>query len=201
MRKDAPTEHPVHELVRQRWSPLAFDPARSIDLPTLASLFEAARWSPSAYNEQPWAFIYARREDAKAFDRIISCLVPGNQTWAKRASVIMITAARQAFERNGKPNRHAGHDIGQAAAWMTVQAESVGLRVHQMAGIDPEKCRTELGIPAGWDALTAIAIGFPDSAETLPPDLQARETAPRSRKPMSHVAHAGTFDAPPNFAG
>src|SRR5262245_27002228 len=149
MDKPAPTDHPVHDLVRQRWSVHAFDPARSVPLPTLLSLLEAARWAPSSYNEQPWAFTVARREDAASFQRLLGCLVPGNQVWARNAAVLIITAAKLNFEKSGKVNRCAMHDVGAAAAWLTIQAESMGLRVHQMAGIDPEACRANLGIPPG----------------------------------------------------
>lgn len=193
MRKDAPTEFPVHELVRQRWSTHAFDTGRSVDPKSLASLLEAARWAPSSYNEQPWIYIAARREDAPDFARILGCLVPGNQAWAKDAAVLMIGCARQTFTRNGNPNRHAAHDLGAASAWMTVQAESLGLKVHQMAGIDVEKCRAELKLPEGCEPMSGVAIGFPTTPDKLPADLQAREKAPRSRKPMAEIVFKGVF--------
>lgn len=193
MRNPAPADFPVHELARERWSPRAFDPKRSVDEATLRSLLEAARWAPSAYNEQPWAYVHARREDPESFARILSCLVPGNQRWAKDAAVLMISAAKLALDRTGQPNRHAFHDVGQAAAWLTVEAESRGLRVHQMAGIELEKCRSELGVPEGWEACAGLAIGYEGRADQLPDDLKQRESAPRSRRPQSQWAFSGRW--------
>jgi nitroreductase len=190
MDKPAPVEHPVHELIRRRWSPYSFDPARPVDGAALRSLFEAARWAPSSFNEQPWAFIFAHRTDAE-FARLLDCLVPVNQKWAANAAVLMITASRLTFERNGKPNRHAMYDTGAAMAFLTVQAESMGLQVHQMAGIDLDKCRANLGIPAGWDPASGVAIGWAGTVGQLPEDLRQRQNAPRSRKSMTNfVFHA-----------
>lgn len=197
MDKPAPTEVPLHPLVRRRWSPRAFDPARPIDDATLRSLLEAARWSPSSFNEQPWAYILGRlHEEPDAHARILSCLSPGNQAWAANAPLLMIAAAKATFDRNGKPNRHATHDVGQSLAWLTVQAESMNLRVHQMAGIDLDRCRTELSIPAGWDPITGVAVGYAGSPDTLPEDVRAKETSPRVRRPVAQWAFNGRWGNP-----
>ena len=196
MDKPAPAAHPIHPLAAQRWSPHAFDPKRTVDDKALASLLEAARWSPSSYNEQPWAYVLGRlHEDPQSHARVLSCLVPGNQRWAKDAPVLMIAVAKLNFDRNGKPNRHHMHDVGQSLAWLTMQAESMGLRVHQMAGIDPDACRRELGIPEGWEPATGVAIGYPGPVDQLPDDLKARETAARSRKPLSDHVFIGQWGA------
>jgi len=194
MDKPVPTDLPVHPLVRQRWSPRAFDPGRTVDDASLAALLEAARWSPSAYNEQPWAFVIGRRkEQPGAHARVLSCLTPANQRWARDAAVLMIAAAKLTLDYNGKPNRHAMHDVGQALAWLTVQAESMGMRVHQMAGIDLEACRRELGIPEGWEPATGVAIGYEGRVEQLPEDLREREMAPRTRKEVGAFAFVGVW--------
>lgn len=198
MEKPAPTRQPVLNLISNRWSPLAFDPGRPVDDKSLLSLLEAARWAPSSFNEQPWAFILARRADDK-FPTVLDCLVPGNQRWARDAPVLIITVAKHNFEKNGKPNRHAMHDIGTAMAWLTVQAESMGLQVHQMSGIDIEKCRTNLGIPDGWEPATGVAIGWPGKSDQLPDDLKARETSPRTRKELSQVVFHGKWGEKPKF--
>jgi nitroreductase len=196
MDKPAPTDIPVHPLVRQRWSPRAFDPSRPVDDATLRSLLEAARWSPSCFNEQPWAYILGRmHQEPDAHARILSCLTPANQAWARNAPLLIIAAAKAAFDKNAKPNRHATHDVGQSLAWLTVQAESMTLRVHQMAGIDPDRCRTQLGIPAGWDPITGVAVGSAGPLDILPEDVRVRETAPRVRRPVAEWAFTGAWGA------
>jgi len=136
----APVDYPVDDLVRRRFSPRAFS-ERAVPPQTLRSLLEAARWSPSCFNEQPWSFLVATHAEPAEFARMLSCLMEKNQLWAKHAPVLMLSVASKTFGHNGKPNRHAAHDVGTAAAWLTVQATAMGLFVHQMAGIDPEKAR------------------------------------------------------------
>lgn len=194
MDKPAPTDVPVHPLVRQRWSPRAFDPSRPVTDDTLRSLLEAARWSPSCFNEQPWAYIFGRlHQEPEAHARLLSCLLPANQRWAKDAPLLLIAAAKGAFDKTGKPNRHAAHDVGQSLAWLTVQAESMGLRVHQMAGIDQDRCRTELGIPDGWEPITGVAVGYEGSPDQLPEDLRERDLAARVRKGVGEWAFTGKW--------
>src|SRR5918992_2742873 len=98
--------HPVHDLIRRRWSPRAFSD-RPVEREKLLSVLEAARWAPSSFNAQPWSFLVATKEDPAEFERMLSCLVPGNQSWAKAGPVLMISVANTHFEHNGKPNRHA----------------------------------------------------------------------------------------------
>lgn len=200
MEKPAPTEHEVHPLVRQRWSPHTFSD-KNIDDATLMSLLEAARWAPSSYNEQPWAFIIARRQEQEDFQRLFSCLVEGNQAWAKSAAALVITAYRPVFSRNDKPNRVAQFDVGGAMAWLTMQAESMGLRVHQMAGVELDRARSELKIPDGYEPLTAAAIGYPGSPDSLPEDLLKRETADRTRRPFAEFVFQGKWDTRPGTLG
>ena len=119
MEKPAPADHDVHELIRKRWSPRAFS-STSVGDAELRSLLEAGRWAASCFNEQPWRFLVARRENQEEFDRLLSCLSENNQHWAKGASVLMLSVASQAFAKNGKPNRHALHDVGLAAAQLTL---------------------------------------------------------------------------------
>lgn len=195
MQKPADTHSPVHDLIRNRWSPRAFGD-EPVDETTLLSLLEAARWAPSSYNEQPWFFLVAPREDADEFARMLGCLVPANQSWARHAAVLMISVARLRFRRNDKPNRHAFHDVGLAAANLTLQAEACGLRVHQMAGIDVEECRARYAIPEGHEAVAGIAIGFPGSADRLPDELRQREAAPRERRTVREFSFRGGWGKP-----
>ena len=154
---------------------------------TLQSLFEAARWAPSSSNEQPWAYIVARKEDAENFAKLVSVLVPANSSWAKNAPVLALAVAELAFAKSGSPNRNAQYDVGAASAWLTMEATSRGLFVHQMAGFDAEKARQVFEIPAGWEPIAAMAIGYPGDAESLPQPLRDREVAPRTRKALIHI--------------
>lgn len=182
--RTAPTDHPVHDLIAQRWSPYIYSGA-SISIEDLSSLFEAARWAPSSYNEQPWTYLVARREDEQHFARLLECLVEPNRAWAQAASVLALGVASLQFQRNGKPNGHALHDLGLASANLTVEAAARGLMVHQMAGILPDHAAEVCRIPEGWQAATALAIGAPGDPGTGPEELASRDQAPRSRKPLS----------------
>lgn len=190
MNKPAPVDPPVHDFIRQRWSPRAFAD-RDLEPGVLRSLLQAAQWAPSCFNEQPWAFIVATRDQPEAFAELLGCLVPGNQTWAKSAPLLMLTAAKLAFDHNGKPNRHALHDVGLAVAQLTLQATSLGLGVHQMAGIDRGKARETYGIPESWDPVTAVAVGHFGDPQSLPEGLRERELGPRKRKPLADFVFAG----------
>jgi nitroreductase len=192
MDKPAETRYPVHDLIARRWSPRALEP-RPVPANQIRSLLEAARWAASSFNEQPWSFLVARREDAAEFERMLGCLVPANQSWAKNAGVLMLTVAKRTFTRNDRPNRVAVHDIGLAAANLTFQATELNLRVHQMGGIDTDKIRETYGIPEGYDPVTAIAIGYPGSLDRLPEALRAEEQAPRERKTQSEFVFGGAW--------
>lgn len=192
MDKPAPTRHPVHPFVVSRWSPRALSPA-PIDEEVLRSLFEAARWAPSAYNEQPWSWIVATHDEPGEHAKLLSCLVESNQIWAERAPILAIAIARDSFAKNGKPNAHAGHDVGQASAWLTVEATARGLVVHQMAGILPDKIRELYGVPEGWTPLTAIGIARHGDIALLPDRMQGMERAPRERRPLAGSVFTGAF--------
>jgi len=194
--KHAQPAHPVHDLIAQRWSPYAYEP-REVPDADLLSCLEAARWAASSYNEQPWRFVVARRQNQAEFQTMLDCLLEANQEWARHAGVILLTVVSHTFSRNGKPNRVAGHDIGLAAGNLSLQATSLGLCVHQMAGINASKARQTYAIPEQHDALTAIAIGYAASAENAPSEeLASRDTSPRSRKPLSEITCAGSWDKP-----
>jgi nitroreductase len=192
MEKPAPVDHPIHELIQRRWSPQAFS-KRPVEPEAIHSMLEAARWAPSSYNEQPWYFIFARQEESEEFDRLLACLTPGNQIWARHAPVLMLAVAKLFFERNGKPNRHALYDLGQAVAYLTIQATAQGLFLHQMGGFDIDKARQTFGIPDGFEPVVAIAIGYYGDPDQLPEDLKSREQAPRRRRPLRDFIFAGKW--------
>jgi nitroreductase len=192
MAKRATTDHPILDLLADRWSPYAFAD-RPVAEPDLRSLFEAARWAPSSYNEQPWRYLVARREDATEFERLLSCLVEPNQLWAKAAPVLALGIVHLAFDRNGKPNRAAVHDLGLAAGNLLAEATARGLVVHQMIGIVPERARELYGIPEGFEAWTALAIGHEGDPAALPEALRQRDLAPRARKPLAEFVFGGAW--------
>jgi len=194
MDKHARADHPIHELLKKRWSPLAFAD-RPVPVDVLRRLLEAARWAPSSYNEQPWAFIVATKDKPDEFQKLLHCLVPGNQTWAHAAPVLMLTVANHNFKKNQKPNRHAFHDVGLAMGNVCVQATAEGLFVHQMAGIEVDKARADYGIPPDWEAVAGAAIGYYGDPKNLSEQLQAREKAERTRKPLGEFVFAGKWGA------
>jgi len=190
--KPAETREAIHDLIRHRWSPRAFD-SRPVEPEKLRSLFEAARWAASSYNAQPWYFLVATKDDTENYKKVLECFVEFNQGWAKSAPVLALSVARMAFEHNGTPNSHAFHDVGQAAANLALQATAVGLQVHQMAGILPEKAREVFGIPEGYQAVAGFAIGYPGNPENLPDKLREQERAQRSRKPLESFVFTGKW--------
>jgi len=178
-----PVEQPVLDVIANRWSPYRFE-AREIEEEKLIQCLEAARWTASSFNEQPWFFIVARRQESDAFERMLGCLMEANQTWARHASALILTVTRSTFQKNGKPNRVAQHDLGQAAAHLALQADALGLQVHQMAGVNLSKVRQEYGVPDGHEPQTAIAIGYADSSQPedeTAAELKKRESGPRTR--------------------
>ncbi len=192
MEKRVETRRPIHELLRRRWSPRAFL-ERPVEPEKLLTLLEAARWAPSCYNEQPWSFILALKQDESEYNRLLSCLVEGNQLWAQRAPVLMLSIARLSFEANGEINRHAFHDVGMAAQSLTLQATALGLSVHHMAGFHVEKARELFGIPHSHEPVAVMAIGYSSDSDILPEKLRKKERAARVRKPLEELVYAGLW--------
>ena len=190
-----PIRRPVIESVANRYSPYRFED-RIVEDAKILRCLEAARWASSSFNDQPWSWIIAKREDDTEFDRIVGCLVEANQDWASRAGVLLLSVTRDSFRRNGKPNRVALHDLGQAAAHLALQAADLGLQVHQMGGIDQEKIRKTYAIPEDHTPQTAIAIGYPDTGQPSQPDdekLAEREQSARERMPLSEQVFFGNW--------
>jgi nitroreductase len=184
MTQRAATDHPVNELIAARWSPYAFAD-RAVSKADLLSLFEAARWAASSYNEQPWSYLVATKEEPDAFARLLSCLVEGNQAWAKAAPVLALGCTSLHFTRNGNPNAAAQHDLGLASATLCLEATARGLVVHQMIGILPDRAREVYQIPGGVLPLTGLAIGYAGDPAALPESIRARDQGRRPRKPLS----------------
>lgn len=178
----------IHTLIEDRFSPRNFTEA-PVSEARLRTLLEAARWAPSSFNEQPWAFIVARREDEDEFDRMACCLTEGNREWATDVPVLMVSLAKQHFSGSGKPNRHALHDVGLATAQLILQAESLGLAVHCMAGFDQDCVRSTYNVPDEWVPVAAIAVGYPAQ----------EEPEERRRKPLEDFVFGGGFRRPAPF--
>jgi nitroreductase len=180
----------VDAIFVDRWSPRSFLPEPILE-EDLQSLFEAARWTPSCYNEQPWLFLYAVTPEDR--ERFLSALLEKNRQWASRAPVLLFVLARRRFAANDKENRHAVFDAG--AAWMALalQARRRGLHAHGMAGFSRERAYEVLQVPQeDYDIMAAVAIGRRGRPEGLPEDLRAIES-PNNRKPLVEVAVAGAL--------
>jgi nitroreductase len=193
--KKASIDYPIHELLAERWSPYGFED-RPVAQADLRSLFEAARWAASSYNEQPWNFFVATKENPEEFARLLSCLVEANQEWAKAAPVLVLGVVSLKFSRNNKDNRAAVHDLGLAAGNLVVEATARGLCVHQMIGIFPDKAREVYQIPEHYEAWTAMAIGYKADPAKLPDALKERDLTPRQRKPLSQFVFTGKWGQP-----
>jgi len=195
--KQAQPAHPVQELIAKRWSPYGFED-RAVSQADLRSLFEAARWAPSSYNEQPWSYILATKETPEEFERVLSCLVEKNQAWANAAPVLAIACASLNFTLNGKPNAAAFHDLGLAAGNLCLEATARGLCVHQMIGILPDKARAVFKVPQNVQPFTALAIGYAADPGALPDMLKQRDLAPRSRKNLAEFVFGGAWGTAAN---
>lgn len=189
-----PVEHPVPDAIRLRWSPVAFVP-EPLDDEKYHAVFEGARWAASAFNEQPWRFVVARRQDEARFADMLDCLVDANRAWAQHASLVTVVCARTGFTRNDRPNAHAWFDTGQATAQLMLAAIDQGLHAHAMGGFDADKARATFAIPEGFDPICAVAIGRLADGSLLDADTAARDQGPRVRKPLEEIAFEREFKA------
>lgn len=187
--------------IRQRWSPYRFLP-QIVEQEKLTRCLEAARWAASSYNDQPWSFLLAKRENHKEFQQALGCLLDANRTWAANAGVLLLTVMRTTFRQNGKPNRVALHDLGGASTSLALQATTEGLQAHQMAGINLSQVRSAYKIPTGFEPQTAIAIGYPDDRPATNDDpLAARDAQTRIRLPLSELVFSGEWGTRANLDG
>ena len=193
------TDHSVHALVASRWSPYSFAD-RDVSAEDLRALFEAARWAASAFNEQPWSYVVARRSDPEAFERLLSCLVDANQSWCRYVPVLALGIARERFARNDKPNPTALHDLGLASGNLLFEATSRGLSVHQMSGIHPDRARELYAIPEHSRALTGLAIGYAGENAALSESIRERDRDRRPRRTLREFVFAGRFGEPADLA-
>jgi len=160
------------------------------------SLFEAARWSPSSANEQPWYFIAATKEDSLAYSALFESLSERNRRWAANAPMLVLALTQSTYSKNGQPYRHSWYDLGQSVALLSVQATALGLSVHQMGGFSALRLMQLYPIPEGFEPVVILAVGYPNVTENLPEDLRAREQAPRSRKPLESFVFTDQWGKP-----
>ncbi len=180
-------EYPIDKMFLDRWSPRAMS-AEEIDDEELMALFEAAKWAPSNNNEQPWRFVYAKR-DTKYWDKFFGFLIDFNKMWCKNASALVVLLAKKNFS-DGKPNRNAMSDSGAAWENLALQGLLMGLVVHGMAGYDLEKARKELDLSDEYEIVHMIAIGKPADKSVLHERMQKSEM-PNSRKPLKDIVFEG----------
>ena len=186
---EAKTNVEINELIRNRWSPRAFksDP---IEDEKLLRLFEAARWSSSSYNEQPWRFIVGVKNSDNSYRKIIDTLVPFNQKWASKAPVVFLACGKKSFSRNGKKNPHFRYDVGQAVATMALQATEDNLHIHQMAGFNAEKARINFNIPNDYEPIVVAAVGY-ISEKTI---IESEGPKERKRKDLKEIFFEDDWD-------
>lgn len=183
-------DHPIHKIFLDRWSPRAMS-GEAIPEEDLMVLFEAARWAPSAYNNQPWRALYARR-DSEHWPLFLDLLAESNRIWAHRAAALLVFISKTTFDRNGKPARTHSFDTGAAWENLALQAMLSGYVAHGMQGFDYERAKTALKVPDDYQVEAMVAVGSPGLKESLPEQLQAKET-PNNRRPLAQSICEGPF--------
>jgi nitroreductase len=173
------------EIIQKRYSTRALS-TQTIEREHIELLFEAARWAPSSMNAQPWHFVYTQR-NSDNFQIIHNCLLEGNKPWAQHASLFIVCLSESVFSYNEKPNRHHMYDLGQAVAYLTLQATSMNLYLRQMGGVNFEKLREELKINAKFEIASVMALGYKGDENLLPEELKLKELLPRKRKELKEI--------------
>lgn len=191
MQKPAKTKTPIHAIIAQRWSPRVFS-NQVVEEDAISALLEAARWSSSAFNEQPWRFMVGKKGE-ETWNKILETLVEWNQQWAKTAPLLVLNIAKLNFTHNNKPNDVAEYDLGQAVATMVLEAVDRGLFSHQMTGFDSDKAAEVFNIPEGYKAVSVTAFGYYGNPDDIPGDIAKLEANERSRNELKEMAFRGTF--------
>jgi nitroreductase len=196
--KHARPDHEILDVIRERWSPRAFDPDEPVSEADLLRLFEAARWAPSSRNEQPWRFVVADRyRSPDAFQALAATLKGKNPDWAQAAPVLLLVGVRTTHERDDSENRSAFYDAGQAVGFLALQATAMGLALRQMAAFDREKARQAAQVPQPFVPAVMIAIGRHGRPDALAdPGHREAEGQPRSRRPIDEFVFGGTWGKP-----
>lgn len=192
--KPALTDQKINSTLAKRWSGRAYDPAIPVSDEDIMSLCEAARWAPSCFGDAPWRYIvWNKHDDETGWQKALDCLVAGNQQWAKNASVLVLAASVKTFSHNNKDNRWVGYDTGAASISLCLQAASMGLMSHQMAGFDGDKIRSTFAVPNDIECWAMIAIGHPAALDTLNEEQLERELKARKRRPLTEQFFNNTW--------
>jgi nitroreductase len=196
--KHASPAHDILDVIRRRWSPRAFDSDRDVADADLRVLFEASRWAPSSFNEQPWRFVVARRMHApESFAAMLEVLSASNQQWAASAPVLTLVVASTQITRTGQRNLSAWYDTGQAVALLSLQATAIGVGVRQMEGFDRAAARDRFGVPADYEPVIAMAIGYAGDPDRLSTERhRLAERAPRERQAHDAFVFDGEWGKP-----
>ena len=196
--KRARTDHEVIDLIERRWSPRAFDPAKDVSQAELFRLFEAARWAPSAGNEQPWRFVAAsRHRSPEAFAALLLALTAKNRSWAEAAPILVLVAVQNpsSGESAASLRASAWYDAGQAVGFLTLQATAMALSIRQMEGFDAARAREACAVPAAFAPAVVMAIGYAGDPDTLSIEShRSSERQPRSRRPVAEFVFDGIWD-------
>ena len=182
----------INSLIKKRFSPLAFS-SKQIEDEKMELLFEAARWASSSYNEQPWRFIYAKREDELEFNNVLNCIIEFNQEWAKNAGALILVSTKTTFTMNNSDNRHAFYDAGAAVTNLCLQASDLDLYVRQMAGFNAEKAQADLNVPEEFECAVMLAVGYLGDNKDLSEELLSRAEAPRVRKSLDEIRNRNNW--------
>jgi len=191
MDKPSNNNYPVNNLIMNRWSPRAFS-NQLVEKEKIFSILEAARWAPSAFNEQPWRFIVGQNGD-EAYNKIFGSLVEWNQQWAKSVPVLILNIAKKTFTHNGTQNVTFKYDLGQAVGQMILEVVNQGLVSHQMTGFDPDKAAAALNVPDDFQVVSVTAIGYQGEMENLPEQFAKIEVNKRERKDLDTIAFKDKF--------
>lgn len=194
MNNPAIVNHNIHSLIKQRWSPRAFE-NKPVELSKIQSILEAARWAPSAFNEQPWRYMVGIKGDS-TYDGILSSLVEWNQLWAGKAPVLILNIAKKTFTHNDKPNVTFKYDLGQSVGLMIIEIVNQGLVSHQMSGFDPAIASERLNIPEDYQPVSVTALGYHGNIEDLSEDFAKIEAKPRERKELETIVFSKEFGKP-----
>jgi nitroreductase len=194
IQKPAETTQKIDKTIAERWSGRAYDPNSALTEEDITALLEAAQWAPSCYGEAPWRFLVCdKRTQPEAWQKAYDALMPGNQTWAKNAQILILAASHPRFTHNDKDNAWGGYDTGAASLNLCLQATSMGLVSHQMGGYDKNKMREAFAIPEEINLWAMIAIGQAATADTLTEEELERELTPRERRPISQQFYLGQW--------
>ncbi len=193
-----PVEKKVITPIAKRFSPRAYS-GQPVEHEKLLTVLEAARWSASSYNEQPWRFIVASKETPEAFQKLLSVANEWNQKWATLAPVLVLTITKKGFSHMDAANKHAWHDVGQTVATLALEAAQHDLYIHQMAGIDAAKAKELYNVPDDYDVVSLFTLGYLGDAKDLPEDFRAMEGQPRQRKALSEIVFENEFGKAATF--